>query len=92
MQTRKIALPLMEKRHTVYCGCGRLSTPAKQAMQGMVDGTSEVETCGGLYVGASDWQDAPTGPPVLNRTDRKISLPICVLDMIGNRVGFMAGP
>ena len=24
---------------------------------------SRKETCGGLYVSASSWQDAPTGPP-----------------------------
>jgi hypothetical protein len=31
----------------------------------MVACTTKVETCGGLYVSASSWQDAPTGPPVI---------------------------
>jgi len=29
----------------------------------MVATVSRKETCGGLYVSASSWQDAPTGPP-----------------------------
>ena len=29
----------------------------------MVATISRRETCGGLYVSASSWQDAPTGPP-----------------------------
>ena len=78
--------------NSIYLNCGAQSTPANQFMQRMVAATSKVETCGGLYVGASDWQDAPTGPPALNRTDGKKSLPICVLDMIGSRVGFMEHP
>ena len=82
-----------EKRNVLYLRYGRSSgSKANQVMQRMVAATSKVETCGGLYVGASDWQDAPTGPPALNRTDGKKSLPICVLDMIGSRVGFMEHP
>ena len=53
-----------EKRNVVYRNCGMQSTPASQQMQKMVASTSRKETCGGIYVSASSWQDAPTAPPV----------------------------
>ena len=54
-----------EKRNVVYTLCGKRSgSKANQQMQKMVDSTTKAETCGGLYVSAANWQDAPTAPPV----------------------------
>ena len=53
----------LEKRNVVYGNCGMQSTPANQRMQQMVTSTSKVETCGGIYVSASSWQDPPHAPP-----------------------------
>ena len=53
-----------ERGNVVYILCGVRSGPqANQQMQQMVASTNRKETCGGCYVSASDWQDAPTGPP-----------------------------
>ena len=57
---------LTEKQNVVYILYGMLAgSKANQQMQKMVASTTKVETCGGLYVSASSWQDAPTGPPVI---------------------------
>jgi len=53
----------LEKRNVVYRNCGMQSTPANQKMQQMLVSTSRKETCGGIYVSASNWQDPPTAPP-----------------------------
>ena len=55
----------LEKRNVVYRNCGMQSTPANQKMQQMLVSTSRKETCGGIYVSASSWQDPPTAPPPL---------------------------
>ena len=53
-----------EKRDVVYILYGMLAgSKANQQIQRMVACTSDKETCGGLFVSASSWQDAPTGPP-----------------------------
>jgi len=55
-----------EKRNVVYTLCGKRSgSKANQQMEQMIACTSDKETCGGLFVSASSWQDAPTGPPVI---------------------------
>lgn len=82
-----------EKRNVVYTSLGAGSgSAANKALQKMLasasNGTPSVAACGATTV----WANGPMAPPFLNRTDSKKSLPICVLDMIGNRVGFMAGP
>ena len=57
---------LTEKINVVYILYGMgAGSKANQQMQKMVASTTKVETCGGIYVRASSWQDAPTGPPVI---------------------------
>ena len=81
-----------EKRNAVYAGFGRGSTPANKSLQRMLSSASlstpSVAACGATTV----WANGPIAPPVLIRTDSKKRLPICVLDMVGSRVGFMEDP
>ena len=63
MQTVTSPYPT-EKRNVLYVLHGRRSgSKANQNMQRMVSGASKKETCGGIYVSASSWQDPPTAPP-----------------------------
>ena len=82
-----------EKRNVVYTLWGaRCGSAANKSLQKMLAsaslGTPSVAACGATTV----WANGPMAPPVLNRTDGKKRLPICVLDMVGSRVGFMEDP
>ena len=76
-----------EKRNAVYAGFGRKSTPVIQFMQRMTAlsslSTPSVAACGATTV----WANGPIAPPYL-RFD-KHTLPICILDMVGMKIGML---
>ena len=71
MQTITSPYPT-EKENVLYLRYGKRSgSTANQNMQRMVSSASKKETCGGIYVNASSWQDPPQAPPPIHFQSNK---------------------